>query len=187
MKLNIYLFLALITLYTSCVDDTNNPITDTNNHFTISMDKGPYANQTLIIKDSFNTDEIAFETTRSLTKLGALGIKEEGNNRLSSLSQINFSWIGATQAGNYKTISYADTISNQAGNLELLFLNGDEIITTIFKGESVNVTQYEAVNGRIKGSLTFQSAINGMSNNKPIYIQGATVKLTFDMIRGKDF
>lgn len=187
MKQFSFYLLLLSIVFASCTDD-NTTINDEDlpNSYTVTMDKGPYANQTFILTDDPLIDKINYKPSVQMTILSTDGLKEKNANRLKSTSYINFAFKGGLVPGNYSAIKLIDTVSNQIGNLDLYFSNTDEIIITIFKGAPIKITEYGDVKGRIKGNIIIKSPIDFQTNNKPGFVSDATIKVDFDLKRGAD-
>lgn len=92
-------------------------------------------------------------------------------------SRINFAFTGEPKPGNYYAVKAIDTLSSQIGSLEFYFQNSDELIMTIFRGDPITITSYEAVGGRIKGRL-LTSQIDAFINGKLSYFPASKFQLT---------
>lgn len=187
MKQFSFYLLLLSVIFTSCADD-NNAVNDEDlpNSYTVTMDKGPYANQPFILTDDPLIDKINYKPNAQMTIMSATGLKEKDANRLHPRTTMNFAFKGGLAPGNYSTIKPIDTVSNQIGNLELIFNNNDEILTTIFKGAPISINQYGDVKGRIKGTLNYNTRIDYQINNKLGFVSDANIKVDFDLKRGAD-
>lgn len=186
MKKIFYSLLFCAALMSCAEDEDPNNSDNLINTYTIVMDKGPYANKAFKVKDGdVSEEDIAYEPNKNLT-IQAGNFIEIDSNRLQASSRINFAFTGEPKPGNYYAVKAIDTLSSQIGSLEFYFQNSDELIMTIFRGDPITITSYEAVGGRIKGKITFTSQIDAFINGKLSYFPASKISVDFDLKRGKD-
>ena len=164
MKKIFYSLLFCVALMSCAEDEDPNNSDNLINTYTIVMDKGPYANKAFKVKDGdVSEEDIAYEPNKNLT-IQAGNFIEIDSNRLLATSRINFAFTGEPKPGNYYAVK----------------------AITIFRGDPITITSYEAVGGRIKGKITFTSQIDAFINGKLSYFPASKISVDFDLKRGKD-
>jgi hypothetical protein len=120
-----------------------------------------------------------------IQKILSKPLEEKIQNRLKTSSFVNWAWQGDTITGQFPAVFATDPNVSKSGDLQLIFTNGDEMISSIPKGTLVDVTSFGGPTGAIEGSLSFTAPLdyrlNGVSKRET-----ASIYIGFKIKRGPD-
>lgn len=177
--------LILLSSLQSCVIDPADPI-DTfegPSSYQVEFLSGSFTGRIYDLKSNSTIPDHEFRTGPLIQKVFSKPLQTLENPTLAGSSFVNWAWQADTIPGAYPAIFATDPSVSKSGDLQLIFNSGDELITSIPKGSSVNVEAYGGPRGAIEGFIQFTSALdyrlNGVNRRET-----AAVEIRFKIKRG---
>ncbi len=175
---------VLIT-YSSCLEEGlfSDDVFAGPSEYTITFQSGSFIGKTYTLVSQSTTNDHEFLISKQIQKILSKPIQEKLSTNLKSASFINWAWTADTITGIFPAIFANDPNVSKSGDMQLLFTNGDELISSIPKGTSIDVTTFGGPQGGIRGSFSFTSALDFRLNNQNKR-ETASIFIEFHIKRG---
>ncbi|HRI01170.1 MAG TPA: hypothetical protein PK006_08975 [Saprospiraceae bacterium] len=182
----LFILFAISFLISGCESTDPGPSVQGPSEYTITMDKGFLANQSIVLTNTASNDDVHFLSSFGITHIKSESLEEKSNNRLDKkFTFIDFGWTGGTTTGTKEAVSATNELAPSAGDITLTFLNGDELIVNgIPKGSPVTVSNYNAIGEDITGELNFITRIDYSHSGQLKFADQCKIKLAFKLKRG---
>lgn len=182
---NLLFFVIIIITYSSCLEDglNSDDIFTGPSQYTITFQSGSFIGKTYTLISQSTTNDHEYLVSKQNQKIFSKPIQEKLSSNLKSASFINWAWQADTTTGIFPAVFANDPNISKSGDLQLLFSNGDELISSIPKGTAIDVTTFGGPQGAIRGSFSFTSLLDFRLNNQSKR-ETASIFIEFNIKRG---
>jgi len=183
LKITVPTFLVIST-FSSCLEDSL--FQNENTEIKLRYLSGPLAGLEFDLNTGADTEgDLRFIPSKNITRLFCQPLIENLNNRLQNSSSINFAWDGIPSSGEKLAINANNANEQWAGDIDLNFVNGDFITTSIPKNTKIQITEYPSAGEQVTGSINFSAFTNYNWNGQQSQ-QIIGVNIDFKIIRSVD-